>query len=153
MKKFLSLAFFLTLILSFSSCSKDDDEVAQPSYVGTWTATESMGSMELILSASNYESKFYLGPIPFGGAKGNLSVDGDIMTLTETELGVIDMETGVMTYYKAGSAEYVENEGDATPEKSKFSVDGIKLTMKSDDNNDKVYGGTGDEKSIVFTKK
>ncbi len=157
MKKFLSLAFFLSVFFAFTSCSKDDDEApAQASYVGTWTIVDGFvdgfGAMEMTLTSNTYQQTIYMGPIPFWGSKGTISLNGDIMTMTETEVGALT-EDGTMVFYKAGTQDYIDNDGDSTPLVSKIKVEGNSLTMMNDANEDGVFAGEGDEESMVFTRK
>ena len=99
--------------------------------------------MTVIYTANTYEGQIYLGTILFGGGKGTIAVAGDLMTSTQTESGSFDIATGTLTYTKVTKAANT----------AKFSVVGDKLTLMTDDNKDKVYGGTGDKTTTVYTKQ
>lgn len=151
MKIIFGISLFLLTLVSVASC-KDDEETITPDYVGSWifddssVATFTANSIDVIHSNSSGDEKNLAI-----GFRGRVSVVGDLMTIVQTELGVEGVD-GKISYYKAGTDEFIRYEGDVTPEISKYSVKGNELTLLNDDENDGVYGN-GDGEILVLTRK
>ena len=158
------LAFLLLVSLVFTNC---EEEAKTPDYVGTWEYTETdtsgaTATMTLILTETTVDMTMVLTSegisITMGTMKGDLSVDGNKMTITVTEIGVpdIDWETfefkGIITV-KPGDEGWDEAVAESGGETwtAEWSVSGDKLTVKSDDNNDGDY--EDEDETMVFTKK
>lgn len=151
MKIIFGITLFLLTLVSVASC-KDDEEAITPDYVGSWifedssVATFTANSIDVIHSNSSDDEKNIAI-----GFRGRVSVVGDLMTIVQTELGVEGVD-GKITYYKAGTDEFIRYEGDVTPEISKYSVKDNELTLLNDDENDGVYGNE-DGEILVLTRK
>lgn len=154
-----------------SSCK--DDEPVLPDYAGTWVTVETVASngkyvqvkdirtftetsyTELVqkqLSDNNW--------IDYVSVKGTLSVFGDMMTVTVTEMGassysmVTNLPTGVITYYKKGTSEFdvlVSQMDQPKTFESKFSVSGNKMIIQTDLNSDGDY--LDEMETSVYTKQ
>lgn len=154
-----------------SSCKKDD--VVIPDYVGTWVTVETVASngkyvqvkdirtftengfSELVqkqLSDDNW--------IDYVSVKGTLSVFGDMMNVTVTEMGassysmVTNLPTGVITYYKKGTSEFdvlVSQLDQPKTFESKFSVSGNKMIIQTDLNENDNY--LDEKETSVYTKQ
>lgn len=160
MKLIFSLTALIVLSLTFTSCEKEDET---PAYVGTWVneiteTVEIFGEMTvtttLVLTKSTYDisSSFTIAdvPIPAGGTSGDLSVNGNTITISPTSITAydIDEETGELI-------EMILNKGDdgweealvememSASESATYSIDGNKMTVTFE----------GEDDSMVFTKK
>lgn len=157
----LSIAL-LALVVFATSCVKED-EVA-PDYVGTWvaiippipTTTGYTGGFKDIMTFTE-NSVIDLIQFPGGSTdqwidymnmKGSLSVKGNIMTVTISEVGISSFSpvtgrpTGTIISYKDGSAEFESILSQANQSKvfeSEYSISGNQMTIKSDNNNDGDY--------------
>lgn len=153
-------AIVLAVVVSFnSSCKKD--EVILPDYAGTWVAVESVptesGFKQVKDIMTFTETSFSnIGQIQTSTDKwvsmasmdGSLSVYGDIMSVTVTEVGVSSISgvdgqpTGVITSYKKGTSEFdilIDEMEQPKTFESKFSVTGDQLTLQTDQNDDGDY--------------
>jgi hypothetical protein len=91
---------------------------------------------------------------------GLLSVSGSTMTIKATEIGVSSFDlvtgypTGSITTYKEGSSQFeslFSVSGQAKTQKSEYSIEGNKLTVKTDNNNDGDY--TDADETTVYTRQ
>ena len=173
-KEFYMLATFLAMVVLFSSSCKDkDDDPLLPDYVGTWVAIESLpteaGTVQIKDIMTFTEKSFTdVGKLQVStnywidlvSMKGTLSVNGNIMKFTVTEVGMSEFSevtgfpTGVMETHSKGSAEFdslLEEVGQPAIFESEYIVAGNKLTLKTDNNED---GDFEDEMEItVYTKQ
>jgi len=150
----------MTVVVLFNLSCKEDETVL-PDYAGTWAAVESVptenGSMQVKDIMTLTETSFSdIHQIQVAtdkwtdmvGMKGSLSVYGDIMSVTITEIGVTSLSgvtglpTGVITSYKKGSSEFdallSANEQPKTFE-SKYTISGKNMTLQTDHNGDGDY--------------
>ncbi len=155
------LAALLSVLIIISSSCKKDDEVT-PDFVGTWVATESIPlatGFTAIKEVITFSEDSFIDLIQMPGEssdkwidyvsmKGSIAVNGNLITATVTELGissfnmVTGMPTGTITSYKAGSAEFetlLSQTEQSKTFKSEYSIEGDKLTLKTDNNNDGDY--------------
>jgi hypothetical protein len=104
----------------------------------------------------NPRTNKYTDYIKIGGL---LSVSGSTMTIKATEIGVSTFDlttgypTGSITTYKEGSSQFESLftlSGQAKTQKSEYSIEGNKLTVKTDNNNDGDY--TDADEIIVYTR-
>lgn len=175
MKKFLTLfktaAFLLLVAVTVVSCKKDDDD---PDYVGTWVVLGTFNDGEtnfemkdvLTLSSGKFEEKMQLkNPVnntwlDYMGMKGTLTVNGNKINVTITEIGlsainpVTQTPTGVITYYKSTDTEFselVEGFGIDLTYQSEYSIQGSEITIKTDLNGD---GDFNDEDELsTYTRQ
>jgi len=162
----------IALVVFCSSCEKDDEFASD--YVGTWIAVESIPTAsgytairDVMTFTDNEVTDLIQFPegsadkwIDYMNLKGLVSVSGNMMTVTITEIGisslnaVTEMPTGTIISYKAGSVEFetiLSQSEQSKTFKSEYSVSGEKLTLKTDNNNDGDYLD-GDEVT-VYTKQ
>lgn len=155
------------LIISISSCSKDDE--ITPDYVGTWVVNYSMDgseTKETMTFTSNsvtnlLQIKYATNNtwVDYMKMKGSISVNKQVMTVTLTEIGLaFDIMTGeptaTMTTYKAGSSLFdliLEGSGQSVSFQSEYSVSGNMLILKTDNNDDGDY--LDEEETTTYTKQ
>jgi len=141
-----AFALFGLLIITFSSCKKEEDN---PLYVGTWVNIQSLDIFEvgmpipvrttIILSKStiNYTVAIQLDDQfeDVGGMKGNITVTEDVFILTPTSLGTIN-ESEVIVWINKGEPGWEEAladwEMDET-ETAEYYLEGNSLTLSIDD--------------------
>lgn len=140
------IVFIGLLILTFSTCKKDED---LPEYVGTWKNIRNLDvygngtprpvQTILILSVSTME---YIISIELegdfmdaGGMKADISVTGEIMYITPTSLGTAyDMDVIEWTNKgEDGWEEELLNWGLEETVSSDFHIEGNILTLSIDD--------------------
>jgi len=167
-------AFVSISVLSVSSCKKDDDKDSTPTdFLGTWvteqTVPTDLGDLQVrdiitFTSTSFTEVAKILDEssdewIDFIGRKGKIVVKKGSMDVTLTEAGTSELDengvpTGVITYYKDGTAEFTQILQFMEMEKqykALYTVTGSSMTLKADNNNN---GSYDDEDEVhVFTKQ
>jgi len=167
-KSLFALTIIVTaMIISFSSCSKDEEITAD--YVGTWISNTTMDGSEaketLTLTTNGVTDLFQIKDpttnawINYIQMKGSIAVNKQIVTVTLTEIGLgFDFLTGepttTMTTYKAGSGLFeliIAESGQSTTFTSEYSVSGNTLTLKTDDNEDGDY--LDEDESVTYTKQ
>lgn len=155
--KKLALATMVAVAAVFSSCSKDNDEVAA-AYEGKWVSeqTEEDGLLtksEATITKSTFEMKLSeqrssesKGLVNYMNLKGSLTVAGNLMTVSFTEISTLG-EDNTMTTFKKGDAGF-DIAIKAMDGKNKFTyrVEGDKLTLSP------VVSATEDIMQIVFTR-
>jgi hypothetical protein len=168
----LTIALF-TLVIFFTSCVKEDE--VTPDYVGTWisdvpipTATGyTKGLRDIMTFSENRVVDLIQLPdgtlnqwIDYMNMKGSLSVSGNIMTVTISEIGISTMNavtgkpTGTIISYKDGSAEFETILSQSDQSKvfvSEYSVSGNQMTIKTDNNNDGDYSDALE--TTVYTRQ
>lgn len=175
LKEFYKIVAFMAIVLIFiSSCKKDEPATPKvdptaPNYVGTWIAIEPITAdiqMKDIITLT--ETSFTdLGQIGLSAnlwvdyisMKGSISVNGKLMTVTITDLGLtsfnsLNIPTGVITSYKTGSAGFedlITQSGQPKIFNSEYSVSGNQLTLKTDLNADGDY--LDESETTVYTKQ
>lgn len=164
MKKYsilLSVVLFVSLFLS--GCKKDDDK---PAYVGTWEMTETSdnGQMKTTLTVTESTvtviNSYFFGEawIDGSGMKATLSVSGDDVTLTLTEIGQAPYTMngiGDIVWYTPSDEEFAALALDFGANANlqivgKLTVDGDQLTIKTDNNGDGDYSDPYETQ--VFTR-
>lgn len=169
------LVFALTLMVIISSSCKKDDEI-NPDYVGTWavimpsipTATGFTGGFKdnMTFTKSSFTDLIQMPGesadkwIDYMNMKGSISVSGNLMTVTITELGISSFDvitgrpTGTIISYKEGSSTFdaiLNNSEQPKTFNSEYSVSGNKLTLKTDNNDDGDY--LDSDEVTVYTKQ
>jgi hypothetical protein len=161
------------VVLSVSSCKKDDKESTPTDFLGTWvteqTVNTNAGNLQvrdiITFSPTSFNEVAKIldestsNWIDFIGRKGNIVVGKGSMDVTLTEAGTTGVDalgnpTGVITYYKEGTPEFnqvlqlMEMEKQY---KALYTVSGSSMTLKADNNNN---GSYDDEDEVhVFTKQ
>lgn len=172
--KFLVLG--TSILLTIGSCQKDDkddNDDKSSDYVGVWTTTESVstdqGSIDVKDVVNFSKSSFteiasIKDPatgawVDLVGRKGNIIAKDGSMDVSIKEAGMTNVDaegnpTGVIKYYKAGTAEFDEVLTEMEMEKdykALYTVSGNKLTIKADQNDN---GSYEDEDEVhTFTKQ
>lgn len=163
---------FMAVVLIFSSSCKKDDPVL-PDYVGTWTTVVSYptdnGNVSVRENMTFTETTFVdLAQMQMAGGqwtdfmkmKGSMSVSGNLMNVTLTEVGISTfsmisgLPTGQITSYQTGSADFddlLAKTGQSKTFKSAYSVSGNQLTLKTDNNEDGDY--LDDNETTVYTRQ
>jgi len=166
-----SILLLSVVIISLSSCKKDDPEVAN--YIGTWSSIQNVTqdgiSMDIKDVITLTEDSFidiaqFLNPstgkyVDLMKMSGNLSVLSTTMLVTIKEIGInqIDPNTGQSTgmfSVKEGDAQFEDlfiKLGLSKSFKSEYSVNGNKLTLKTDGNNDGDY--TDKNETVIYTRQ
>ena len=177
-KEFYKLATFMAIVLIFSSSCKKDDPVipivvpVTPNYVGTWIAiapfTTVYGDIQMkdikTFTDSSFTDRVQLEIatdlwINYGSMKSSLSVSGNLMNVTITDIGtsstnMLGIPTGVITSYKKGSAEFndlISLSGQHNTFSSEYNVSENQLTLKTDINLDGDYLDANE--TTVYTKQ
>lgn len=158
--KWLTVALVLCLMVGMGACKEDDDN--STSYIGTWERTDDsefgMVKQVLVISEASFNMSMKINLLnawmDMMVIKGTYTVNGDIFTLTITEIGVPNEDMSGLVYYTPNDAEWEEILADeAEIEDSfdaKFELSGNTLTIITDDN----YDGTFDpvEEGETFTR-
>lgn len=155
------MAFFL--LMPFNGCKDDDDDDdGTLDYVGTWQMTDNEGGMEMkqtiVLTANAFTvtMQVKIGDVwvTVNTMEGTFTVDGSMLNITITKVGMLDDESNQMVYYTKASPEWatILAEDIEMPEtfEAKYIVAGNTLTMIIDDNDDGVYDPV--EEGEVYTK-
>lgn len=165
-------AVFLTVMVVFSSACKKDDTVL-PDYAGTWVTVQTValnGSYVQVKDIKTFTETSFTDLVQkqlssdswtdYVGMKGTVSVYGDMMNVSVTEIGassysvVTNLPTGVMTYYKKGTSEYdvlISQMDQSKNFESKFSVSGNKMIIQTDLNMDGDY--LDEMETSIYTKQ
>ncbi|MBN1112870.1 MAG: hypothetical protein JXA53_08150 [Bacteroidales bacterium] len=166
-----SILLLSVMVITFSSCKKDDPEVNN--YIGTWSANQNITqdgvSMDIKDIITLTEDSFidyaqFLNPstgkyVDLMKMSGNLSVNSTTMLITIKEIGIaqINPNTGQssgMFTVKEGDAQFnnlFTQLGISKSYKSEYSVSGNKLTIKTDGNNDGDY--TDKNETVIYTRQ
>lgn len=172
-KEIYRLAIVFILFIIFSSSCKKEVEVL-PDYVGTWSVVENIPlaagftSIREVITFSA-DSVIDLMQIPrssidnwadYMNLKGSISVNGNIMTVNITEIGmssldpITRMPTGTLISYKETGPEFESILAAGEQPKvfeTEYTVSGNKLTLKTDNNNDGDYLDA--DEITVYTKQ
>lgn len=167
-KGLFALTFIVTaMIISFSSCSKDEEITAD--YVGTWVSNTSFEGSEaketMTLTPNSVTNLLQIKDptkntwVDYIKIKGSIVVNKQILTVTLTEIGLgFDFLTGeptaTMTTYKAGSGFFeliIEEAVGGATFTSEYSVSGNTLTLKTDDNDDGDY--LDEDEAVTYTRQ
>ncbi len=169
MKKLAGLTFLLGILvlIFFTSCEDEND--TPPAYVGVWEmlSTDSIGDTEvdmkqmLTLHEDSFETIVSMLPddqpaIDVMGMKGDLDMDGDNGTITFTSYGKQQYDNSAnptgMVWYEEGDTEFnkfITDDMDGKKTQNiKISVDGDKLNIKIDQNNNGSFDDEEDENQI-----
>jgi len=173
-KKLLNPTQFIILLFGLTFCYACEKDKNNPDYVGTWVATGTISvdtvimEMKDIMTFStntfsdigqikNPDTNAWINLI---GLKGSISVNGNIMNVAITEIGMsaFDMLTGMPTgdivYYKDSQSQFsslLSQSGMKKTFKSEYSISVNYLTLKTDNNND---GDYNDENEVtIYTKQ
>lgn len=168
LKQLLKLIAGLLVILSINvACEEENgDSGSDLHYVGVWVTyyTDTINDVpvdmkqELDIKESSFTSTEYAQYgglwVPVIGQKGDILVDGMLMTVTFTHYGVYDLTTGNVNYYEPESDEFIaffeENFGGDCNCITKWMEQDNVLTIIWDTDNDGVYS---DEKGVDYVKK
>lgn len=165
-------AVFMAVAVMFnSSCTKED--IILPDFVGTWVTVETValnGSYVQVKDIKTFTPTGFTDMIQkqlasdtwtdYVGMKGTLSVYGDVMNMTVTEIGassysmVTNLPTGVMTSYQKGTPEFdalISQMHQPKNFESKFSVSGNKMIIQTDLNADGDY--LDEMETSVYTRQ
>ena len=152
----------LLLLMPLGSCSSDDDD-DDAGFIGTWERMES-GDQDvemkqvLVITATTFEVKMQMELLAqwldFMVIKGTYTAEGDIMSMTVTQVGLIKEDLSGLQYFSPSDPEWdaiLAGEVEM-PESfdAKYSVSGDKLTIIFDDNEDGIYDPV--EEGVVFTR-
>jgi hypothetical protein len=129
--KLLLIAVAAISMVTFNSCSKDEDS---PDYVGTWSLTETedgiTSKITIMFTETTYEFTMKEDNLIVEGEKGNIEVNGNKIVLLTTSIGKISSTTNEFVWYPKGSPEFGDVDDDYVIE---YSVSGNKLTITDDD--------------------
>ncbi|MGE5395619.1 MAG: hypothetical protein ACM3P1_12830 [Candidatus Saccharibacteria bacterium] len=165
-------AAFMAVGMMFNSSCKEEDKVL-PDYTGTWVTVETIASGGKYVQVKDIRTFTETGFtelvqkqlssdqwIDYVSVKGTLSVYGDMMNVTVTEMGassysmVTNLPTGVITFYKKGTSEFdvlISQLDQPKTFESKFSVSGNKMIIQTDLNSDGDY--LDEMETSVYTKQ
>ncbi|HLN73282.1 MAG: hypothetical protein ACM3O8_04675 [Methylococcaceae bacterium] len=164
-------AFVAVGMVFISSCKKDDPVL--PDYAGTWVTVETVasnGKYVQVKDIRTFTQTSFTELVQkqltsdtwtdYASVKGTLSVYGDVMNVTVTEMGassysmVTNLPTGVISYYKKGTSEFdvlIAQMDQPKTFESKFSVSGNKMIIQTDLNSDGDY--LDEMETSVYTKQ
>lgn len=170
-----AIMVFLVITAVFStSCNNDDDEddeTQTASYVGKWSSdiivsdedgdykdnlTLTKNTFEDLIqtqtSANNWVNSIMV--------KGSMTVNGNVMNVHVSEIGISEIDettgdfTGNITTYKEGSLFYgiiMDEVGQDSDFQSEYAVNGNKLTLKTDMNDDGDFNDINE--TTVYTRQ
>lgn len=161
----------ITAVLG-TSCKKDDDDDEKADYVGKWTSEETITSEEgtelykdiMTLTRTTFEDIIQTTDSEDGWVdsffiKGTISANGNIIDVHVSEVGVSEIDpvsgefTGNMTTYKEGSLLFeaiIAESGQDKDFQSEYSIEGNKMTLKTDTNDDGDYND--ENETTVYTR-
>lgn len=168
-----TLMVLLTITAVFStSCKKDDDDDKKADYVGKWTSEETITSEEgtdsykdiMTLTRTTFEDIIQTPDsddewVDSFVLKGTISANGNVMEVHVSEIGVSDIDpvsgefNGSMTTYKEGSLLFeaiIAESGQEKDFQSEYSIEGNKMTLKTDTNDDGDYND--ENETTVYTR-
>lgn len=168
------MVLFVMMAAFSTSCSNDDDDdnkVQTDSYVGKWSSdtTDSSGAQvdyvqTLTLTKNSFEG-FIKTQNDQGewedsfALKGNMTVNGNKMNVHISEFGttfnpITGENTNTITFYTEGSLIFetlMESSGREKDFQSEYSVNGNKLTLMTDMNDDNDYNDV--DETMVYTRQ
>ncbi len=152
-----------TILLSFTSCKKDEVVVEKPvDYVGVWVMEKTYAPEDggfTIKDVVNFSKNSFTEVakvkddntnswIDLVGRKGTFTVLNGEMNISLTEAGTTSVDpvsggpTGNITFYKAGTTEFSDLLTElemAKDYKALYTVSNTSMTLKADNNNNGSY--------------